>query len=423
MANDANPAFVSDRGRRKENVRRNKPANVRNQKARPKKKPVAKVVEVAPIAPAAKMRGRHWGLLLGFLIFAVIPMALTAFYLWTRAADQYASTVGFTVRQEGGANASDLLGGIAATMSTSSGQGDTDILYEYIQSQHLVAAVDKKFDLRTAYSAAREQDPYFTIKPDASIEDLVAYWPNVVRISYDQATRLIELRVLAFEPQMAQGIAIEIVAQSQELINELNAQARSDTIRYAEDDLVEAQARLKVAREALVLFRTRTQIVDPETDLQGRMGVVNTLQQQLAEALIEFDLLLETTATSDPRMQQARQRIEVIRDRIAEERAAVAAGADNVSGQDYPTLLALYESLVVDREFAEKSYTAALAALDAARADAQRQSRYLATYVAPTYPETSEYPRRMTLFGLTSLFLILVWSIVALVFYSIRDSR
>ena len=61
------------------------------------------------------------------------------------------------------------------------------------------------------------------------------------------------------------------------------------------------------------------------------MGVLNNLQQQLAESLIEFDILSETTKRSDPRLQQAERRIEVIQSRIEEERATFAtdeAGKD-----------------------------------------------------------------------------------------------
>lgn len=383
-----------------------------------------KVVEVAPIATPARMRRRHWGLILSLILLVFVPLAVSAFYLWTRAVDQYASTVGFTVRQEQGPGSSDLITGFAAQLGGGGGSSDTDILYEFIQSQSLVAQVDAKFDLRRLYSGPYAQDPVFALHPEASLEDLVDYWQRIVRISYDETARLIELRVLAFEPKLAQDIGREILDRSQSLINDLNAQGRTDTLRYAEGDLAAGQERLKAARAELIRFRTRTQLVDPETDLAGRMGVVNTLQGQLAEALIEADLLAQSTNQNDPRVVQARRRIEVIRDRIADERANVARGDEtDVAGSDYPTLLAEYEALVADREFAEQSYLAALAALDAARADASRQSRYLATYVAPTFPETAEFPQRWTLFGLISLFLLLSWSILVLVYYSIRDSR
>jgi len=84
-------------------------------------------------------------------------------------------------------------------------------------------------------------------------------------------------------------------------------------------------------------------------------------------------------------------------------------------------LIAEYEGLTVDREFAEENYRAALAAVDLARANASRQSRYLATYIAPTVAETSEYPRRGLILGLAALFLTLGWSVMALVYYSVRD--
>ncbi|WP_260107663.1 hypothetical protein [Phaeobacter inhibens] len=66
-------------------------------------------------------------------------------------------------------------------------------------------------------------------------------------------------------------------------------QARADAMRYARADLDEALERLKDARQSLTSFRTRTRIVDPEADIQGRMGVMNNLQQQLAEALIQYE--------------------------------------------------------------------------------------------------------------------------------------
>ncbi|EAR49442.1 putative polysaccharide export-assoiated protein [Oceanicola granulosus HTCC2516] len=375
------------------------------------------VVEVAPVAKPARMRKRHWGIIFAFLLVFALPLAGVAWYLWERAVDQYASTVGFTVRQEQGGSASELLGGLSQLTGVSGGSTDTDILYEFMQSQALVGAVHERLDLIEAYSGPYAQDPVFALAPDAGIEELTRYWRRIVRISYDQASGLMELRVLAFDADTAQAIAREILAQSQVLINELNATARNDTLRYAEADLATAVERVKEAREALTLFRTRTRIVDPETDVQGQTALINNLQQQLAAALIEYDLLTESTSDSDPRVTQAQRRIEVIEQRIAAEREST------VSGDEYPQLLAEYESLVVDREFAEESYRAALAALDAARANASRQTRYLAAYVAPTLPQVAEYPRRLTLLGLAAGFLFLFWAVMSLIYYSIRDSR
>jgi len=368
------------------------------------------------------MKKRHWGLLLSFVLVVLLPLLGLTYYLWIHAEDQYSSTTAFTVRSEEGGSASELLGGLVQFANTGTGV-DSDILYEFIQSQEIVSAIDDKLDLRGHYSTYWPRDWMFSLWPDATLEDLVWFWKRIVRISYDQSTGLIEVRVLAFDPEFAQRVAQEIVSESQDQINALSKQAREDAMRYAREDLEEAILQLKEAREALTKFRTRTRIVDPEADIQGRMGVMNNLQQSLAEALIEFDLLAETVSSGDPRLSNAQRRIDVIRDRIAAERQTFASDSTELGavGEDYPSLISEYESLSVDREFAEETYRVALTALDVARDNAARQSRYLATYIKPTMAQSSEFPRRFILLGLALLFLLMFWSILALIYYSIRD--
>jgi capsular polysaccharide transport system permease protein len=369
------------------------------------------------------MRRRHYGLLLSFLLLVAAPLFVTVAYLYTYAQDQYASTTGFTVRSEESGAATDILGGLAQ-FGGGSAQTDADILFEFITSVELVQRLSEEMDLVAHYSAPHDTDPIFALSPDATLEDLVSHWQRVVRISYSQSSGLIDLEVLAFDPETAQTLAQAITLESQRLINELNEQARDDAMRFAEDDLEAAITRLRTAREALIRFRVATQIVDPASDLQGRTGVLNNLQQQLAEALIEYDLLTENTSNpSDPRLVQAQRRIEVIRSRIRQERQNFATEDIGAEGEDYPTLIAQYEALAVDREFAEQSYRAALTALDVARTNAARQSRYLAVFIRPTLPESAQFPRREVITALTLLFLTLGWAILALVYYSIRDRQ
>lgn len=378
-------------------------------------------VEIRPIATPAKMRRRHYGVLFSFLLAVVLPILLATVYLWFVAEDRYASETGFTVRsEESSLNASELLGGLSS-VTGGSASTDADILVEYIRSQQMVRAMEERVGLRAHYSEHWSGDPVFALRPNASIEDLTDYWSRIVNVSYDQGAGIINIEVRAFTPEMAQGIAQGIVAQSQILVNELNSTAREDALQYARDDLTVAETRLKQTRQALTAFRTRTQIVDLESEVQGRMGVVTNLQQQLAQELVAYDELSGSTQASDPRLAQYERRIDVIRERIAQERSNMANNNISGTGEDYPTLISEYEGLQVEREFAEQAYTAALANFEAARADMARQSRYLATYVRPTLAESAEYPRRLETLALAGLFLFLLWGIGALIFYSVRD--
>lgn len=371
-----------------------------------------------PVAPA-RMRRRHTMLLLSFILLVLTPAVVVYWYLEHRAADQFASTLGFTVRQaESSTAAIDFIGGI-----TSLGGGNstnTDILFQYIQSQQLIGLVDTELDLTAMYSKPNN-DPIFSYNPDGTIEDLTKYWDRMVNIYYDNKTGLIELLVLAFSADDAHAIAEEIAQQSSLMINQLNSTAHADATNYAREELDQSIDRLKMARSSLSEFRTINQIIDPNVDLQGQMGLLNSLQEQLANALIELDLLLEVTSATDPRVQQTNRKIDVIAARISEERRklVISDGAGNA----FSSLVGNFEALRVDLEFAEQSYISAISSFDNAVAEARRKSTYLAAYVEPTMAQRSEYPNRIVILGLTTLFLFLIWSVMVLVVYSVRDRR
>ncbi len=382
--------------------------------------PAAPIAPIAPTASVARIKRRHWVLVVSFIITVLVPIGISAAYLWNRAADQYISRVGFSVRTEEASSAIELLGGISSLSGSSS--SDTDILYEFLQGQELVRHVDNELDLRGIWSrVSPDQDPYFAYHPPGTIEDLVDHWARQVRIYYDGGTGLIDLEVLAFDPEDAQTVARMIFEESSAMINQLSAVAREDAIGYARDELEQAQTRLTDARVALAEWRNENQTVDPTADTQGQMGLVTNLQAQLAEALIEFDILRDTARENDPRITQAERRISVIEDRIAAERAVL--GTDSTTGIAFADLVGDYERLLVDQEFAEQAYTTSLAAFDGARNEARRQSRYLAAHIQPTLAEASGYPDRPTVLITIALFLFLLWAVLALVAYSLRDRR
>ncbi len=366
-------------------------------------------------------------MLVSFLLVVALPGAVIGWYLWNRAADQYASTVGFAVRtEETGSALGGLLGGLTGLSGSSS--KDTDILYEFLQSQKLVADMDSRLGLQAMWSLP-DNDPVFAFDPgpggagSGAIEDLLVYWGRMVSVYYDAGAGLIEVRVLAFTAPDAHAIAEALFAESSDMINDLSAIAREDAIRYSRDELAEALDRLKTARQMVTEFRIRNQMVDPSVDVQTQAGLLGMLQNQLAEALINVDMLGGQTSETDPRMTQARRRVAVIEERIAAERAKTGIGGANNGTEAFAALVGEYERLAVDREFAERTYITALATYDTSLAEARRKSRYLAAYVEPTQAETARYPRRYELLGVLVLFLFLAWAIAVLIGYSLRDRR
>ncbi|WP_291837090.1 hypothetical protein [Limimaricola sp.] len=375
---------------------------------------------IAPPVGRARPRPRHRVVLATFVMLVLLPSLAAGLYLWRVAAPQYASTVGFSIRKEDAPSAVDLLGGFASVSGSSA--SDADMLYEFLRSQQLVTDIDAQVDLRQIWSRPTG-DPVFAYHAPGTVEDLLAYWRRMVAIRYESRTGLIEVRVLAFDPADARRIASAIFDKSTTMINDLNSSAREDAIRYARSELSTAVERLKQARQAVTAFRNANQMVDPSADIQSQASLLGVLQNQLASAMIELDLLQGTVREGDLRMVQARRKVTAIEDRITAEKARTGAGPTATGDGGLATLVGDYERLSVDRDFAERSYVSALAAYDGAVADAQRKSRYLATYVAPTLAQKAEYPRRSVLLGGLAGFLFLSWSLAVLMIHSLRDRR
>ena len=372
----------------------------------------------APPVGGARFRFRHFFLVMFFLLWVVAPVGVAAIYLYAVASNQYASHIGFSVRKEENGSAIELLGGITELSGSSS--SDTDILYEYIQSQKIVRIIDEKLNLKDIYT--NPSDPIFGLGDDVRIEALLRYWRKMVRVYYDNSSGLIEVRVLAFEPLDAQKVAEALFEQSSLMINKLSAIARDDATVYAQEELLNSVARLKRARQVMTSFQTRTQIVDPAADLQGQMGVLNSLQSELAATKIELELLLDNSNQSDPRVLQQSRKITAIQGLINDERNGFGS-SENGSLETFSQQLSEFQGLLVDVEFAEKSYFASQAVYDGAVAEARRKSRYLAMHIEPTLAETGEYPQRILLLIMLTGFLFISWAILVMVYYSLRDRR
>lgn len=247
---------------------------------------------VRPASPLAQLELRHKMILLSFGVLVLLPTLVSGWYLWARAEDQYISTVAFSVRNEEAATSLDVLGGLSKlTGGGSSAASDTDILYDFLRSEDIVARIEQAIELRSKFTKAWPGDPVFALSPSASIEALTRYWKRRVHVLYDTSTRILTLEVSAFTREDAYTVARAAFEESGRTINRLSDIAREDATRFSRSELAKTQDRLTQARQALTAFRMRTQIIDPMADLAGQMGILNSLQAQLAEAIVALDTL------------------------------------------------------------------------------------------------------------------------------------
>lgn len=190
----------------------------------------------------------------------------------------------------------------------------------------------------------------------------------------------------------------------------------------AEQELAQSEARLRVARLAVRTFREERQEIDPRKKAEARQQIIETLQGELTNARARVQTMRQQLAENAPTVVYQRSVIMALEKQIDEERSRAATTASATADDStIGGLIADYEALTIDREFAEKAYVSAMGSLERVRFDAARQQRYLATIVAPSLPQYPLYPKGLlnTLIVLVGLFC--VWGLAVLIGLAVRD--
>lgn len=354
---------------------------------------------------------------LSALACVALPTLLAVLYYGFVAADRYVAEARFAVRGSEAAT-TDMLGVLTGIPGSGASAADALVVRDFVRSRDAVEALDRRLDLRAVYSRD-EADWLARLDPAGPIEEVVDYWRGMIDVSYESASGITTLRVQAFRPDDAVTVASAVLEEGEALVNRLSERARRDAVAFAEAELRRAEERLGAARAEVTRFRDQRRALDPARSAEARLAIQAGLEGDLAKAEAELSAMRAYMRPDAPAVVSAENRIAALRRQVEAERAKLAGeegGPQVLSG-----LVADYEKLAGEQEFATKAYVSALASLETARAEATRKHRYLATFVTPHLPEDATRPRRL-LRILTVFFASLVaWGIGALGVAAVKD--
>lgn len=363
---------------------------------------------------------------LSFLLIVITPTLFAGLYYSLIASPQYRSETLFAVR---GTTTSPLTAlGLAALPGASVQSGDSYIVSDYIRSTQIVidSLNDKGIDLRK-YFVRPEIDFLYRIKPDLPFEVFVKYWRDRTAVEFNSTTGITTFRVKAFSAEDAHEISEIVIGVSEKLVNRLSDNARKQLISTAQDEVSRTEARLKSARSAVEDFRNKEQALDPQLVAQSEQAIIKELQVSLAEVQARRSALAQTTKDG-PNLRVLDRQISAIEQQILEQKRRVGSGGVNSGTSDesdsQPNLSRIYTAysgLLLEQEFAEKAYTAALTALEQAMIEARKQDRYFATVVEPTFPDAPGYPLGVLSTLIVGVLAGVIWLFLYLIIQSVRD--
>lgn len=386
--------------------------------------PKGKVLTLSNTAadPSDRLQKRRPSrLLVSFLLCVVLPLIAATLYYATLATDRYAARAGFSIRGIDTNAGIDGIGALTGLASTGSTTSDSYVVLSYLASRELLEAVDQQLDLRAVYSSP-SVDPLSRLASDATVEEFLNYWNRRIHTQFDSTSGIIEIEVQSFNEEHAREIADAVLTLTQALINDLSANARSDVLRFAREEVDLQEIRLRNALGAIRDFRASEQSVDPSASAALEIQLIASLESRLIDLNARIAALRQTLDEDAPSVNALRRNAEALEAQIVERRRAIGNNVLDDAGISAVTeQLALYEELEVERSLAQQAYASALVSLEQARRDADRQQRYLAIHLRPQAAQSAEYPRSLRNLLVLSFALFAAWGIGALITYSVRD--
>ena len=276
--------------------------------------------------------------------------------------------------------------------------------------------LNSKLDLRKHYTS-HNIDYISRMANDASSEDFLEYYDDMIHIDIDSSSNITTLTVKAFNPQLSQEMAKTIMKESEDLVNKLSDRIIDDTLRFARNEVDKAEERVKSASNALTEFRTKTQSIDPDKETGAALGIIAGLESKLVDTRAQLSETLGFMQKDSPQVKVLQDKVRALERQVRDERERMTTKG----GRDYTQLIDQYQPLILEQELAKQRYSTALTSLVAARAEAQHKQRYLLSFVQPQIPDEAELPERFKSTVIIFFELCLLYGIGGLVWAAIKD--
>lgn len=353
-----------------------------------------------------------------FLFTVALPTLISIIYFGLIASDVYISESRFVLRSPQHQVGTGL-GALFQGAGFSRSQDDTYSVHDYIFSRDALKQLDTELALSKEFSASHVDvfSRFGSFGWDHSFEALYRYYQKRVVLDLDSSSSISTLGVSAYTPEMAFQMNEKLLVMGENLVNQLNERGRQDMIRFASDEVAEAEKKAKLASLAVSNFRNVKGVFDPEKQSALQLQQVSKLQDELIATKIQLAQIRGLTR-DNPQIASMQRRIETLQSEIKSETAKVAGGDRSLANKSTE-----YESLILERGFAEKQLAAALTSMEQARNEAQRKQLYLERIVQPSKADMAMEPRRIRNVFATFVLGLIAWGILTMLLAGIREHQ
>lgn len=354
-----------------------------------------------------------------FFLVVIIPWLTILFYLGYLAEPRYVSTSNVVVKQVGNTQptATNGLGALLGNNSVSA--EDARYLKEYILSFDMMRKLDPKFKFQETFQGNNHNDFIYSLHAEATQEELLDFYRDRVNIALDEQSFILKIRTEGFTREFAYSLNQAIIAESENFVNQISQQLAQEQLKFASNQLSEAQLKLGKTKQALFDYQNKHEVIDPKANVAALNSLIASFEANLSRLRTEERTLLSYLNPNSPQVQSIQTQINALEKQVKQEKAKLTSPNKNKLNRQ----AIQFESLKSEVDFSADLYRLSLSSLEKARLEAVRKLKNLIIITSPSKAEEALYPRKGYVLFTSFILLCMLYGFIKMVLSIIRDHR
>jgi len=342
-----------------------------------------------------------------FLLFVIVPTALTGWYVTNIATPLYEARSVVTIAKPGG-QADPTFPGMLGMPLSQGNLSEAFIAKEFIDSEEMIHLMEEQEGLVT-YLSDDGMDPLQRLRYIPGLQvGADSYYHRYVRSTVNIQTGLLTLFVNARTPGDAQRFSMAILKFAEAKVRALSRALFQEQIAESEAAVERARKALEDVRVGVIELQISSGYASPQENMAEVYKIISALEAELLLLRREMDNTVLSGYSDSPQMEVLVEKEKTLKIRIQQQRDRLIVGADG--RKPLNKVLADFEFAIVQKEIAEQTWSAALAALDNARSSA---ALGLSQFQIVVPPNTSLIPVRPNRIKTTLLAFLMFFGLFA----------
>lgn len=339
----------------------------------------------------ASRRRRKLTLLFARLaMFVGLPTLAMGYYFAFIATPMYSTHTAFLIQQAEAS--SSAAGGLASAFGNNqlATVQDSIAVQGYLTSREAMIRLEEEEGFKSHFQN-ETLDAITRLDPDATNEDAYKVYKRNVKIGYDPTEGIINMEVIAANPEASAAFASALISYAEEQVGDLSQRLRTDQMRGARESFADAEAKRTEAARRLVELQTQLGTVDPQGEVAAAQARIAQFETILEEKRLELDAQLANRRPNQARVDGLRSEIRNLTSSIEQQKERLTQASE--TGDSLAAVQAQINIAQIDLQTRDAMLQQALQAMETARISAERQVRYVAIATPPTAPDKPSYPK------------------------------